>query len=49
MAADIIVEGVSLADNYGEQFESVLRNRSFEELLDLMRRKLHRLRESDDS
>jgi phospholipid transport system substrate-binding protein len=49
MAADIVVEGVSLADNYGEQFESVLRNRSFEELLDLMRRKLHRLRESDDS
>ena len=45
VATDVIVEGISLSDNYYEQFSSLLRGRSFEELLDLMRRKTRRLRE----
>jgi len=40
LATNIIVEGVSLASNYANQFASVLRDRSFEELLELMRRKV---------
>ena len=39
MATDVIVEGISLTDNYRSQFASLLRDRSFKELLDLMRRK----------
>jgi len=38
-ATDVIVEGISLTDNYRAQFASLLRDRSFAELLDLMRRK----------
>jgi phospholipid transport system substrate-binding protein len=49
LATDIVVEGISLCDNYGEQFTSVLRNRTFGELLDLMRRKLRVLEEWDES
>jgi phospholipid transport system substrate-binding protein len=45
VATDVIVEGISLSDNYYEQFSSLLRGRSFEELLDLMRRKTRRVRE----
>ncbi len=45
-AADVIVEGISLSDNYRDQFASLLRGRSFAELLDLMRRKTRRLREA---
>jgi phospholipid transport system substrate-binding protein len=44
VATDVIVEGISLSDNYYEQFSSLLRGRSFEELLDLMRRKTQRVR-----
>jgi phospholipid transport system substrate-binding protein len=44
VATDVIVEGISLSDNYHEQFSSLLRGRSFEELLDLMRRKTQRVR-----
>ena len=44
LATDIVVEGVSLTDNYGEQFRSLLRTHTFEELLDRMRRKVARLR-----
>jgi ABC-type transporter MlaC component len=40
----VIVEGMSLSENYREQFSSLLRGRSFEELLDLMRRKTNQLR-----
>jgi phospholipid transport system substrate-binding protein len=40
LATNIIVEGVSLTSNYANQFASVLRDRSFEELLELMRRKV---------
>lgn len=47
LATDIVVEGMSLTSNFGEQFAGVLRTRSFEELLDLMRRKTRRLRERD--
>ena len=45
VATDVIVEGISLSDNYYEQFSSLLRGRSFDELLDLMRRKTRRVRE----
>ena len=44
-ATDVIVEGISLSDNYHAQFSSLLRGRSFDELLDLMRRKTRRLRD----
>lgn len=45
VATDVIVEGVSLSDNYHEQFASLLRGRSFEELLELMRQKTAGFRE----
>ncbi len=44
-ASDIVIEGVSLTDNYRAQFESLLRGQSFEELLERMRRKLGSPRE----
>jgi phospholipid transport system substrate-binding protein len=44
-ATDVIVEGISLTKNYEAQFSSLLRDRSFAELLDLMRRKTRRIRE----
>ena len=40
LAADVVVEGISLTDSYRSQFASVLRGRSFSELLDLMRAKV---------
>ncbi|HBZ70170.1 MAG TPA: hypothetical protein DEP35_10715 [Deltaproteobacteria bacterium] len=40
LATNIVVEGVSLTSNYASQFASVLRDRSFEELLELMRQKV---------
>jgi phospholipid transport system substrate-binding protein len=43
MATDVVVEGISLTDNYHEQFTTLLRDRSFPELLDLMRRKTGRV------
>jgi phospholipid transport system substrate-binding protein len=39
LATDVIVEGISLSDNYKSQFHDLLRDRSFAELLDLMRTK----------
>ena len=45
LAIDVIVEGISLSDNYHAQFSSLLRGRSFDELLDLMRRKTRRLQD----
>jgi phospholipid transport system substrate-binding protein len=48
-AVDVVVEGVSLAENYGDQFRSVLRSRSFGELLELMRRKVRHYRRRDAS
>jgi phospholipid transport system substrate-binding protein len=47
MAADIVVEGVSMTSNYTDQFASLLRNRSVEELLDLVRRKVETFRAKD--
>ena len=40
VATDVIVEGISLTDNYRSQFASVLRDHSFSELLDIMRAKV---------
>jgi len=40
LATDIVVEGISMTSNYSDQFASLLRTRSLDELLDLMRRKL---------
>jgi phospholipid transport system substrate-binding protein len=40
LATDIVVEGVSMTSNYSDQFTSLLRTHSFDELLDLMRKKL---------
>src|SRR5215470_14156487 len=39
VATDVIVEDISLTDNYKSQFSTLLRDRSFAELLDLMRKK----------
>jgi len=41
-ATDIIIEGMSLTRNHGEQFKSVLRSQSFDELLEKLRRKVAR-------
>jgi phospholipid transport system substrate-binding protein len=46
LATDIVVEGVSISENYRSQFLSLLRTRSFEELLELMRRKARRMRDT---
>ena len=48
-AADVVIEGISLRGNYTEQFASLLRDRSFEEVLELMRRKLGLMRARDES
>lgn len=44
LATDIVVEGVSLSSNYSDQFSSLLKTRPFDELLDLMRRKVEHFR-----
>jgi phospholipid transport system substrate-binding protein len=49
LAADIVIEHVSLTRNYAQQFTELLRTRSFEELLALMRRKVAGLRGASDS
>ncbi len=38
---DVAVDGVSLADGYRSQFNRLLQRESFEDLLDLMRRKVN--------
>jgi phospholipid transport system substrate-binding protein len=43
-ATDIIVEGVSLLQNHREQFQSLLRSHTFDELLERLRRKVARQR-----
>jgi phospholipid transport system substrate-binding protein len=40
VATDVLVESISLTDNYKSQFATLLRDRSFAELLDLMRKKV---------
>lgn len=47
LATDIVIEGMSLTSNFKEQFAAVLRSRTFEELLDLMRRKTRMLKQRD--
>lgn len=47
LATDIMVEGVSLSRNHGEQFRSLLRHESFDELLERMRRKVDRQRQRE--
>jgi len=47
LARNIFVEGVSLMSSYSTQFEGLLRDRSFEDLLDLMRRKVDGFRTRD--
>jgi phospholipid transport system substrate-binding protein len=37
---DVVVEGISLVNNYREQFNSILANKSFDELLKLLREKV---------
>jgi ABC-type transporter MlaC component len=48
LAEDIVVEGNSLTDLYEFQFDGILANRSFEELLELMRRKTGMFRKQDE-
>jgi len=45
VATDVIVERISLTDNYRAQFASLLRDRSFAELVELMRNKTRPARE----
>lgn len=45
-ATDVIVEGISLTENYRAQFSSLLRDRSFAELLDLMRSRTRRAQDA---
>jgi phospholipid transport system substrate-binding protein len=47
LARNIYVEGVSLMSSYSTQFEGLLRDRSFDDLLDLMRRKVDGFRTRD--
>jgi len=44
-ATDIVIEGISLTSNYSEQFRSLLGDRTFDELLALMKRKVGGLRD----
>ena len=44
VASDIVVENISLAKNYAQQFKELLRSRSFDELLELMRGKVAGIR-----
>ncbi len=44
LASDVIVEHISLADNFAAQFESLLERRTFDELLAKMRAKVERHR-----
>jgi phospholipid transport system substrate-binding protein len=48
VATDVIVERASLTRNYRRQFSRLLRDQSFEELLERMRGKITRLRKTDD-
>ncbi len=40
LATDVVVESISLTDGYRTQFAGLLRDRTFAELLDLMRAKV---------
>jgi len=49
IASDVIIEGMSLAHNYAQQFDALLRSRSFAELLELMRGRVVLLRAASPS
>ena len=49
VASDVVVENISLAQNYAQQFQELLRSRSFDELLELMRGKVEGLRAKSTS
>ena len=49
VASDIVVENVSLSQNYAQQFQELLRTRSFDDLLELMRGKVSGLRAKSDT
>jgi phospholipid transport system substrate-binding protein len=49
VASDVVVENISLAQNYSQQFQELLRSRSFAELLELMRGKVDGLRAKSTS
>jgi phospholipid transport system substrate-binding protein len=44
LASDVVIENISLTRNYAQQFQELLRSRSFDELLELMRGKVAGLR-----
>jgi phospholipid transport system substrate-binding protein len=44
LASDVVIEDISLTQNYAQQFRELLRSRSFDELLELMRGKVAGLR-----
>ena len=46
-ATDIRVEGVSLMQNYTAQFRGYLERNTFDDLMNLLRRKVHGLRQSE--
>jgi len=48
-ASDVIVEGISLTENYGAQFRSMLEHESFDELLERLQLKIDRHRDGDRS
>lgn len=45
-AYDVLVEDISLIQNYRSQFYHILERRSFDELLEIMREKIDKLRSS---
>jgi len=44
LASDVVIENISLTQNYAQQFQELLRSRSFDDLLELMRGKVAGLR-----
>jgi phospholipid transport system substrate-binding protein len=44
VASDVVIENISLTKNYSQQFQELLRSRSFDDLLELMRSKVAGLR-----
>jgi phospholipid transport system substrate-binding protein len=49
VASDVVVENISLTQNYAQQFQELLRSRSFADLLELMRSKVAGLRAKSSS
>jgi len=49
VASDVVIEHISLTQNYAQQFQELLRSRSFDDLLELMRGKVAGLRAKSSS